>query len=480
MADQSSDVITITRQQLYDQVWNTPIRKLAASYGLSDVGLAKVCKRHNIPRPPVGYWAKKEFGKAVEQEPLPNLQDPDLAKISFFVGKGSEPKLRATEHTLPMAADLAHLAKLNREREEPIEIPATLHGAHLVVTNTRDALNESVREKHFDGYGMTSPSSQLRSQCFAVKVGRDSVSRVLRLLNALTRALEPRGFALELSRNSSTEPEFAGFGAKFTVSISEKSVRSDHVMTAEEKEHAKRYSWATSPRWDYQPSGHLTLTVRLSSDYWGSKSWKDSKRSPLENQLDEIIREIPFLIDRARLRVTQEKEEARRRAEEQRRRYEEEKRKQQEAQRIREIMEEAVVWSRARTLRDYADTLRAEFLDRRGPIEAGRAAAKWFDWLNNVVASVDPIDDRMRILESSEVVEEPSSDDTTQVEIATASMPSLPRPQEPVTIDESKVVEDSRGGRPVSEASRDSYRRLVNPQNYHDYMRASKFRRERY
>ena len=31
-------------------------------------------------------------------------------------------------------------------------------------------------------------------------------------------------------------------------------------------------------------------------------------------------------------------------------------------------------------------------------------------------------------------------------------------------------------GREVSEASRDSYRRLVNPQNYHDYMRGSKFR----
>jgi len=36
----------ITRKELYAQVWGTPIRTLAANYGLSDVGLAKICKRH--------------------------------------------------------------------------------------------------------------------------------------------------------------------------------------------------------------------------------------------------------------------------------------------------------------------------------------------------------------------------------------------------------------------------------------------------
>jgi hypothetical protein len=43
-------------------VWKTPITRLAKEYGLSDVGLAKICKKHDIPRPPRGYWAKKEGG----------------------------------------------------------------------------------------------------------------------------------------------------------------------------------------------------------------------------------------------------------------------------------------------------------------------------------------------------------------------------------------------------------------------------------
>lgn len=53
---------TIDRKELYKKVWETPITQLAREYGLSDVGFAKICKKYNIPRPPRGYWARKEAG----------------------------------------------------------------------------------------------------------------------------------------------------------------------------------------------------------------------------------------------------------------------------------------------------------------------------------------------------------------------------------------------------------------------------------
>jgi hypothetical protein len=37
--------ITISREELYDKVWTTPIQKLSKEFGLSDVGLGKVCRR---------------------------------------------------------------------------------------------------------------------------------------------------------------------------------------------------------------------------------------------------------------------------------------------------------------------------------------------------------------------------------------------------------------------------------------------------
>ena len=48
---------------------------LAKEFGLSDVGFAKLCKRNKIPRPPRGYWALKEVGKAPPPTPLPSPEE---------------------------------------------------------------------------------------------------------------------------------------------------------------------------------------------------------------------------------------------------------------------------------------------------------------------------------------------------------------------------------------------------------------------
>ena len=51
-----------TRKELYKQVWKTPMLKLAEKYGLSDVGLAEICKKHDIPKPAGGYWSQVKAG----------------------------------------------------------------------------------------------------------------------------------------------------------------------------------------------------------------------------------------------------------------------------------------------------------------------------------------------------------------------------------------------------------------------------------
>ena len=56
----------VSRETLYEQVWSTPMTKLAKEYGISDVALAKICKKLNVPYPGRGYWRRKETGKAVE------------------------------------------------------------------------------------------------------------------------------------------------------------------------------------------------------------------------------------------------------------------------------------------------------------------------------------------------------------------------------------------------------------------------------
>src|SRR5258708_9810382 len=59
-----------TRQELYDLVWSQPMKTVSASVGVSDVALAKACRKAQIPVPERGYWAKKQACKRIIKRPL--------------------------------------------------------------------------------------------------------------------------------------------------------------------------------------------------------------------------------------------------------------------------------------------------------------------------------------------------------------------------------------------------------------------------
>jgi hypothetical protein len=62
------------REKIYEEIWAEPILHVAKRYSMSDVGLGKVCKKLKIPRPGLGYWAKKAAGKPIpKRPPLPDL-----------------------------------------------------------------------------------------------------------------------------------------------------------------------------------------------------------------------------------------------------------------------------------------------------------------------------------------------------------------------------------------------------------------------
>jgi len=76
-----------TRHQLDELVWAGPIIALAKSLNLADLGLAKACRRGDIPLPPRGYWAKLHAGKKVDKTPLP-LRAPGASdRIAIGMGR---------------------------------------------------------------------------------------------------------------------------------------------------------------------------------------------------------------------------------------------------------------------------------------------------------------------------------------------------------------------------------------------------------
>src|SRR5271156_1986908 len=71
------------RESLHELVWTAPVIEVAKRLGVSDVGLAKRCRRAEIPTPGRGYWARVESGRRIGRVPLPPAPGglPSLPRI---------------------------------------------------------------------------------------------------------------------------------------------------------------------------------------------------------------------------------------------------------------------------------------------------------------------------------------------------------------------------------------------------------------
>lgn len=182
------DRIELTRRELYDNVWQTPVDVLARGWGLSDRGLAKICDRNGIPVPPRGYWARKKAGKGTVRTPLIEICNSTAAELRILVRK----RLGVPSEADGNSADDPFEAFLREQLLEVglIKAPMTLARPHPIVA--RWIADDRAHQEQIAslGYGLT-PTSQFSSA---------NAKRRLRLINGLFKALEARGFIPEHDR----------------------------------------------------------------------------------------------------------------------------------------------------------------------------------------------------------------------------------------------------------------------------------------
>ena len=68
------EYVDYTRKQLYDAIWSKPCIKLAAELGISDVALAKTCRRMEILLPLRGLLGAGGGGRKAETRPIAGSQ----------------------------------------------------------------------------------------------------------------------------------------------------------------------------------------------------------------------------------------------------------------------------------------------------------------------------------------------------------------------------------------------------------------------
>ncbi len=259
--------ITISRTVLYERVWATPIRTLAREFGLSDVGLAKVCRRHNIPRPGLGYWACVQAGHKMKQTPLPAMTDQHLDTIEIWPSEVSPIKKSDIKEQTPIP-----IIEINAEREI----------VHSIVQRIEKSLCNSKTDER--GTLLTR-----LDRTVPIKASAGVLPRCLRILDALFSSLEERGQRIEWTKPYNANFEIVIEGEKLQLWITEGFERTEHKMTAEETARKKREYWWNPPRWDYRANGKLKLSLHSVEFSEIHSSWSDGKRQTIEHCLGEIV-----------------------------------------------------------------------------------------------------------------------------------------------------------------------------------------------
>jgi hypothetical protein len=126
----------LTREQLYDLVWSEPMQRLSKQIGISDVAIAKHCRRIGVPVPERGYWNKLQAGHTVTRTPLP---ERDLTTIRQVSMQGALPaELRARIKGEPgvnegQDDDIDILTERLRKRLGKVTVPRDFSRTHSII-----------------------------------------------------------------------------------------------------------------------------------------------------------------------------------------------------------------------------------------------------------------------------------------------------------------------------------------------------------
>jgi len=167
----------VSREDLYALVWQKPMSRVAPDFGITGNGLAKICRKIDVPYPPRGYWAKKEYGKPVIVTKLPKQKD------GIPNGVHIRPSPKKTVHP-PIVMEVTKRA---RDKTKNIKAPKTLSHLHPMV----QAWVKEHKNQRTDSLKQTHDSWSWRSTPLPNLTSRDTYR--FRVTSALLKAVENAG-----------------------------------------------------------------------------------------------------------------------------------------------------------------------------------------------------------------------------------------------------------------------------------------------
>lgn len=347
---------TLTRKELYDLVWSTPMTSLAKKYLISDSGIRKVCKQMEIPLPKAGHWEKLRAGKEVIIEQLSESNSSEKETTLSIRPDGDNTKFGIQ----------TELSILKSEIEDDLitllNVPERLTNPEELVKQAKQAIEASKKDRYLhDGLLINREGARF-------SVTPANVPRALLFWDTLIKAIKKRGHVVERKND---EFIFRVNKEEFKVYLREKLKR----VKVESK-----YIW---DQYQKQPTGIFIFTAIgwIRADL----AYEDSK-FPLENQISKIIAGIEI----KSITVAAERDRIEKYWEVQREKECIEKERKQKIEdeliAFRSLIKEASRWKEAQLVREYiidnklkaiANNELTEELDKK--FEWGLKKADWYD-----------------------------------------------------------------------------------------------------
>lgn len=242
----------VTRQELYDLIWSKPGSKLSAEFGVSDVAVAKRCKKLNVPRPSRGYWAKIESGHKPRKPPLPPTAD------ELFFQTAEKPVSKS------------------------LRIPKDLEQLHPLATELMRALGAgrpdsekrvSIREPTLPNVSVTKALAERAAQAF----------------HSILTEIEARGIPFRKGQSSYDGGFFRKGNDRLYLTIEEEIVNKPAAAGGRRQRNYYGYGQSDSR----VPSGKLS--VSLNADRYSSrtaKHWSEDDKLTLQQVLSAAVQEI--------------------------------------------------------------------------------------------------------------------------------------------------------------------------------------------
>ena len=362
-------ITDISRKELHELVWQTPLIKLAAEFGITGGELSRICKQNSVTFPSAGYWTRIAFGQAPPAVPLPGPDSDWGRRIEL------RPLVPRPAHSKQAVTPVAPKTTLVVP-PQPLDV-ADLHPLirawvteHKRLQSERAAEIKNRKGRETDWWGSSAIADLTARDLYRFRMTSDLLCR-----------LERSGVAIKNAAVTG-KLSFVALGHAIECTVIEKMTR----------RLIENRTWTAFPG---HHQGGLVSTgfLRIAVTTYLSPAipeWVETSKKKMTDLIPEVVERIlgaPAILDRM---AAEHREFLRKFAEDIARREEVARKRHLEKVRFERLSELAENWYRAQQLTSFIDELeRRSENDREARLD-GKSLADWIGWARQRVAVVDP------------------------------------------------------------------------------------------